>query len=152
MDWIRDHAWETWLLAAIALGCLEMLSMDLILLMLAGGALAGMLTALLGGAFVAQMLVAIGVAIALLWFVRPPVVHRLHAGPTLVSGAQALVGRQALVLEPLSRTRPGRVKIGGDVWTAQPAYDDDTTIEDGVLTEVVSIQGATAYVARVQPS
>ena len=148
MDWIRDHAWESWLIAAIALVCLEMLSMDLILVMLAGGAASGMVVALLGGPFVVAMLVAVGVSLAFMIFLRPPIVHRLHDGPTLVSGAPGLVGSRAVVLEPLTHLSPGRVKIGGDVWTAQP-FDEADTIEAGAQVDVVAIKGATAYVARL---
>lgn len=147
MDWIRDHAWESWLIAGIALVCLEMLSMDLVLVMLAAGCASGMVVALLGGPFVAAMLVAVGVSLAFLVFLRPPIVHRLHSGPTLVSGAPGLVGQRGLVLEPMSDTSPGRVRIGGDVWTARPAVDGEL-IEEGVSVDVVDIKGATAYVAR----
>ena len=45
MDWIRDHLWETWLALAIALGVAEMFSLDLILAMLAAGAVVGMVAA-----------------------------------------------------------------------------------------------------------
>jgi len=149
MDWIRDHASETWLIAAITLGVLELLSTDLILIMLAGGAFAGMVVAILGGSFIVAMLVALGVSVALMWFVRPAMVHRLHAGPTLAVGAEALIGKRAFVLETVTHTEPGRVKIGGDVWTAQP-YDEDDSIEEGAAVDVVSIKGATAYVLRAQ--
>ncbi|MFL6023318.1 MAG: NfeD family protein [Marmoricola sp.] len=149
MDWIRDHAPETWLIAALVLVVLELVSTDLILIMLAGGAFAGMVVAIAGGPFIAAMLTALGVSVALMWFVRPPVVHRLHAGPTLAVGAEALIGKRAHVLETVTHTSPGRVKIGGDVWTAQP-YDEDDRIEEGAMVDVVSIKGATAYVLRVQ--
>ena len=150
MDWIRDHASETWLIAALVLVVLELVSTDLILIMLAGGAFAGMVVAIAGGPFIAAMLVALAVAVALMWLVRPTVVHRLHAGPSLAVGAEALIGKRAFVLETVTHTSPGRVKIGGDVWTAQP-YDEDDRIEEGVTVDVVSIKGATAYVLRVQP-
>ncbi|RNL79393.1 NfeD family protein [Nocardioides marmorisolisilvae] len=149
MDWIRDHASETWLIAALALVVLELASTDLILIMLAAGAFAGMVVAIAGGSFLVAMLVALGVSVALMWFVRPSLVHRLHAGPTLAVGAEALIGKRAHVLETISHTSPGRVKIGGDVWTAQP-YDEDDQIEAGATVDVVSIKGATAYVLRVQ--
>lgn len=150
MDWIRDHASETWLIAALLLVVLELLSTDLILIMLAGGAFAGMVVAIAGGPFIVAMLVALGVSVALMWFVRPPMVHKLHAGPSLAVGAEALIGKRAFVLETVTHTAPGRVKIGGDVWTAQP-YDEDDRIEEGATVDVVSIKGATAYVLRVQP-
>jgi membrane protein implicated in regulation of membrane protease activity len=147
MDWLRDHLWETWLMIAVALGVLELLSADLILIMLAGGALVGMVVALFGLPVAVQIVVALGAAVGLLAVIRPSMVHRLHAGPTLRTGADALIGERGFVLEPLSHATPGRVKIGGDVWTAKP-YDEDDQIEAGAAVDVVSIKGATAYVLR----
>jgi membrane protein implicated in regulation of membrane protease activity len=147
MDWFRDHLWETWLMIAVALGVLELISTDLILIMLAGGALVGMVVALFGVPVAVQIVLALAVAVGLLAVIRPNMVHRLHAGPTLRTGADALIGERGFVLEPLSHSTPGRVKIGGDVWTAKP-YDEDDRIEAGAAVDVVSIKGATAYVLR----
>ncbi|MET3963896.1 membrane protein implicated in regulation of membrane protease activity [Marmoricola sp. OAE513] len=147
MDWFRDNMWATWLIIATAFGVLELLSMDLILIMLAGGALVGMVVALVTGSVAVQILAALAAALALLVFLRPGMVHRLHAGPTLAVGAEALIGKRAFVLEALTHTAPGRVKIGGDVWTAQP-FDEDDQIAEGTSVEVVTIKGATAYVVR----
>ena len=147
MDWFRDHLWETWLMIAVALGVLELLSTDLILIMLAGGALVGMVAAVVGVPVGVQVVVALATAVGLLALVRPGVVHRLHAGPTLRTGAEALIGQRGHVLEPMSHVTPGRVKIGGEVWSAKP-YDEDDQIEAGTTVDVVSIKGATAYVLR----
>ncbi|MGY2874729.1 membrane protein implicated in regulation of membrane protease activity [Marmoricola sp. URHA0025 HA25] len=147
MDWFRDHLWETWLMIAVALGVLELISTDLILIMLAGGALVGMVVALLGVPSGVQIVLALCTALGLLALLRPSMVRRLHAGPTLRTGAEALIGERAIVLEHLSHHAAGRVKIGGDVWTAKP-YDEDDQIEPGVTVDVVSIKGATAYVLR----
>ncbi len=49
MDWLSDNLWAGWLTLAVALGALELVSLDLFLIMLAGGALVGAVTALLGG-------------------------------------------------------------------------------------------------------
>jgi len=147
MDWFRDHLWETWLMIAVALGVLELISTDLILIMLAGGALVGMVVALFGVPVAMQIVLALGTAVGLLALIRPGMVHRLHAGPTLRTGAEALIGQRGYVLEPLSHVTPGRVKIGGEIWTARP-YDEDDQIEEGTTVDVVSIKGATAYVLR----
>jgi membrane protein implicated in regulation of membrane protease activity len=147
MDWFRDHLWETWLMIAVALGVLELLSTDLILIMLAGGALVGMVVALFGAPVAVQIVVALATSLGLLAVLRPNMVRRLHAGPTLRTGAEALIGQRGHVLEPLSHVAPGRVKIGGEVWTARP-YDEDDQIETGATVDVVSIKGATAYVLR----
>ena len=39
----------------------------------------------------------------------------------------------------------GRVKIGGEVWSAR-AYDEDQVLEPGARVEVAEIDGATALV------
>ena len=56
MDWIRDHLWETWLGLSIVLGVAEMFSLDLILAMLAAGAVVGMVAAIIGLPVVVQIL------------------------------------------------------------------------------------------------
>jgi membrane protein implicated in regulation of membrane protease activity len=148
MDWLNDHLWAGWLALAVALGALELVSLDLFLIMLAGGAVVGGLTALLGGPVGLQIVLALISAVALLGLIRPNVVRRLHSGPTLRTGAEALIGKRATVLRELAHNTPGRVKIGGEEWTAAP-YDEDDRIEVGELVDVVQIKGATAYVLRV---
>src|SRR5690242_5608188 len=147
MGWIGDHLWEAWLIAAILLGCLELVSLDMIFIMLAGGALVGTITALFGLPGVLQLVLALVTAVGLLAVVRPGVLRSLHSGPELRTGPQALIGSRAMVLQELSEHRPGRVKIGGEEWTALP-YVEDETIPEGEVVDVVQIKGATAYVLR----
>jgi membrane protein implicated in regulation of membrane protease activity len=147
MDWLGDQAWASWLGLAVVLGALELVSLDLFLAMLAGGALVGAATALLGGPLPLQVVLALVSAVGLLGVIRPGVVRRLHTGPDLKTGPDALIGKHATVLRELAHGTPGRVKIGGEEWTAEP-YDEDDRIEVGELVDVVQIKGATAYVLR----
>jgi len=147
MDWLSEHLWAGWLSLAVLFGVLELVSLDLFLAMLAGGAIVGAVTDLLGGSVELQIILALVSSVALLGLVRPSVVHRLHSGPTLKVGADALIGKRATVLRELTHGTPGRVKIGGDEWTAVP-YDEDDRIEAGEVVDVVQIKGATAYVLR----
>jgi membrane protein implicated in regulation of membrane protease activity len=142
MDWIR---WETWLGLSILLGVAELASMDLILLMLAAGALVGMVAAVAGAPEVLQVVLASGAALAALALVRPTVVRRLHGGPDLALGHGKLVGRQAVVTERITAMEPGRIKLAGEIWTAEP-YDETVTIEPGRMVDVLQIRGATAIV------
>jgi membrane protein implicated in regulation of membrane protease activity len=148
VQWLGDHLWAAWLVLAVALGVAEMVSLDLILLMVAVGALVGALAALASFPVVLQVLLAAGGSAAMLGLVRPNLVARLHGGPTLVSGHNKLVGQQGVVTEQLSTQQPGRVKVGGEIWSAQP-YDESLTIETGQTVEVFAIRGATAYVHPV---
>jgi len=60
------------------------------------------------------------------------------------TGVAALQGANALVLEAVD-PRDGRVKIGGEVWSAR-SYDGDSTYEPGETVQVIAIEGVTALV------
>ena len=148
MEWLGDHLWAAWMVLAVALGVAEMVSLDLILMMLAVGALVGALAALASFPFILQVLLAAGSSAAMLALVRPNLVKKLHSGPDLVTGANKLVGQQGVVTEELSIHHPGRVKLAGEIWSACP-YDESLTIAPGAKVEVFAIRGATAYVHPV---
>jgi membrane protein implicated in regulation of membrane protease activity len=148
MDWISDHLTAVFLGLAIVLGVAELASMDLILLMLAAGALAGMGASLVGAGFVISALIAAGAATACLALVRPQLVKRLHSGPDLQLGHGKLVGAQGVVTEKITGLQAGRIKLAGEFWTAAP-YDDTISIEPGETVEVLEIKGATAFVHPV---
>jgi membrane protein implicated in regulation of membrane protease activity len=147
MEWLQDNAWAGWLGLALVLGSAEMLSLEMTLLMLAIGALAGAATAGVGAPLVLQALVAVLVSAAMLAFVRPSVIKRLHAGPDLRTGTAALVGREATAVAEISPST-GLVKLAGEVWTARP-YDDSAVIGEGARVQVLEIRGATALVIEI---
>ena len=76
--------------------------------------------------------------------------ERLLAQPLAVAqfpaGAAALEGANAVVLQRVDG-RGGRVKIGGEEWSAR-SYAPDEAFEVGTQVEVAQIQGATALVYR----
>ena len=143
MDW----SWEAWLIIAIVLVLFELLSMDFVFIMLAGGAGIGTIAAALNLPGVLVWLLAILGAALGLWIVRPRIAERIHRGPELKVGPAALVGLGAIVLEDVVPNHPGRVKIRGDEWTALPS-DDTSTLVAGAQVEVMEIRGAIAYVAQ----
>lgn len=153
VDWIKDHQWESWLSLALVLGAAELISLDLVLVMLASGAAAGGLSALIGLPGVAQVLIAVATSVLMLAVVRPVAKRRLTAGPELKLGAAKHVGASGVVLEPISEDVSGRIKVAGEIWTAKP-YDPSLTIAPGEAVEVLEIRGAIALVhpvARLAP-
>ena len=148
MDWIGDHLAGVFLALAIGLGIAEMFSLDLVLLMLALGALVGMASALLGAGVAVSAILAAAASVACLAVVRPPLVKRLHTGPELSLGHGKLVGQQAVVTERITGLEAGRIKLSGEIWSAKP-YDETLAIEPGATVEVWEIRGATAYVHPV---
>ncbi|MDX6373110.1 MAG: hypothetical protein QOD98_2098 [Nocardioidaceae bacterium] len=145
MDWLGDHLAGVFLGLAIVLGIAEMFSLDLILLMLALGALVGMVAALLGAGIAVAAIAAAVASVACLTVVRPPLVKRLHTGPELSLGHGKLVGQQGMVTERITGLDAGRIKLGGEIWSAKP-YDESLIIDPGSTVEVLEIRGATAYV------
>src|SRR6476620_2530351 len=107
MDWLGDNQWAAWLALAIGLGVAEMFSLDLILIMVAVGAIAGMLTGVLGAPFLLQVLVAAGASIAMLALVRPNMIKRLHTGPDLQLGTASSSGSEASSPSGSPTTSPG---------------------------------------------
>lgn len=148
MEWLGNHLWAAWLVLAVGLGVAEMVSLDLILIMVAVGALVGALAAIASLPVALQILLAAGSSAAMLALVRPNLVAKLHTGPDLVTGTKKLVGQQGVVTEELSAHHPGRVKVAGEIWSACP-YDESLTIAPGATVEVFAIRGATAYVHPV---
>lgn len=148
MDWISENAWAAWLGLAAILGVLEMFSFDLVLAMLAFGALIGMVLAFADVHWAIQVLGAAAAAVAALAVVRPSVAKRLHGGPELTHGHDRLIGAQGRVTEEISPLHSGRIHLAGEVWSAVP-YDDTLTIPAGESVEVLEIRGATAVVYPV---
>ena len=62
------------------------------------------------------------------------------------TGTDALVGRKATVTRRVDAAG-GRVRIGGEEWSAR-SYLDDEVYAEGATVDVVRIEGATALVAE----
>ena len=146
--WLQENMWGGWLALAAMLGIAEMFSLDLVLIMLAAGALGGMAASLVTDLVVVQFLVAVVVSVGMLAIVRPGLARHLQTGPELTLGHGKLLGVQGLVTEQVTSLAPGRVRLAGEIWSAQP-YDETLTIEAGETVEVLDIRGATAYVHPV---
>ena len=138
-------AWVVWAVAAVLLAIGELLTPGLFFLgPVALAAVAAAVVAALGAGVVVQLIVFIVGAIASLAVLRP--IARAHLQmPALVrTGTAALEGGRAVVLQRVD-ANGGRVRIGGEEWSAR-SYMEDQVIEPGTRVEVVKIQGATALV------
>jgi membrane protein implicated in regulation of membrane protease activity len=139
-------SWVLWTIVAAAFTLGELHTNSFYLAPFAvGGAIAAVLAALGAGGLVAVIAFA-AAAILFLLLLRPIAVRHRESAPTLRTGAAALIGQPALVVERIAnREGVGTVKIGGEVWTAR-AFDEEQVIAAGEQVEVVEIRGATALV------
>ena len=138
-------AWLLWLIAAGLLAAGEIASLNLVLLMFAGGALGGMTVALLGGATVLQLLAFILVSGVLLVLVRPIATKQLtDRTPLQLDGVETLVGRTATVTRAVDASG-GRIRMGADEWTARSQHSGEH-FAAGATVRILQVDGATAVV------
>ena len=134
-----------WIVAAVLLAIGEVLTPGLFFLgPVAVAAAAAAIVALLAGG-VASTIVFIVAGLLSLAVLRPIARRHVRMPQLLRTGTDALVGRKAIVTRRVDATG-GRVRIGGEEWSAR-AYLDDGVYAEGATVDVVRIEGATALVA-----
>ena len=138
--------WAWWLVIAAVLAGGEILTLGFFLGPIAIAALLATLVAVAGASVPLQIGTFVAGSIASLAVVRPIARRHMHTPPSIRTGTAALVGARAVVLDRVD-VDGGRVKIGGEVWSAR-AYDDDDVIEPGTRVDVMKIDGATALVVE----
>ena len=107
-------------------------------------AVAGAVSSLVGAPLWLQLVVFAVGSFASLGFLRPIARAHLSMPHAIRTGTAALVGAPAVVVQRVD-DRGGRVRIGGEEWSAR-AYMPDQVLEPGMKVEVAEIQGATALV------
>jgi membrane protein implicated in regulation of membrane protease activity len=138
-------AWLIWAIAAVLLSVGEIFTPGMFFLgPVALAAVAAAVVALVGVGVALQLVVFIAGSVATVAFLRPIARRHLHMPAPLRTGTAALEGTKAVVLQRVD-ANGGRVRIGGEEWSAR-AYMEDQVLEPGTRVEVVKIDGATALV------
>jgi membrane protein implicated in regulation of membrane protease activity len=138
-------AWLIWAIAAVLLSVGELVTPGMFFLgPVALAAIAAAVAALLGVGVAVQLLVFIAGSVATVALLRPIARRHLHMPASIRTGTAALEGTKAVVLQRVD-VNGGRVRIGGEEWSAR-AYMEDQVLEPGTRVEVVKIEGATALV------
>ena len=138
-------AWLIWAIVAVLLAVGEIATPGLFFLgPIAFAAVAAGVVAAIGAGAAVQLIVFIAGSIASVLLIRPLARRHLHMPAALRTGTAALEGTKALVLQRVD-ANGGRVRIGGEEWSAR-AFMDDRVYEPGERVEVVKIEGATALV------
>lgn len=149
---IQSVAWIGWLVLILIFVVIEMLTLDLVFLMIAIGSLGGLVSGAFGAPWWLQLIVAAALSVVLVFFIRPPLLRALRrGGDPAKSNVAALIGMGGVVVSTVSRTT-GQVKLTiGETWTARLAQPQPQGAPDelvpGEHVVVVSIEGATAVVA-----
>jgi membrane protein implicated in regulation of membrane protease activity len=138
-------AWLLWLIASGLFAAGEVASLDLVLLMFAGGALGGTTAALLGAPVAVQLIAFIVTSGVLLFVVRPIAKkHLTDRTPLQLDGVDTLIGRTARVTRAVD-AHGGRIRLGADEWTARTQHSGEA-YAIGDTVRILDVDGATAVV------
>jgi membrane protein implicated in regulation of membrane protease activity len=138
-------AWLLWLIAGGLFAAGELASLDLVLLMFAGGALGGMAVALLGLALPLQVLAFVVVSVGLLVLIRPVAKRQLvDRTPLQLDGVDVHVGKTVLVSQRVD-VHHGRIRMGADEWSARTQHSSEA-YEVGETVRILQVDGATVVV------
>jgi len=139
-------AWQVWVVVAVALMTLEVLTPGFVIACFGIGGLFGMLAALTDFGIVGQgSSFVVGTLVAFIG-IRPFVLKFLYrSSDHIPTNVDALAGRTGLVIQAIRRANPGRVKVGGEDWMA--VTQDDLEIERGVKVEIIRVEGAKVLVS-----
>ena len=133
-----------WLALIVVFIVLEAATVNLVSVWFIGGAVAGLVCAILGAGTLLQVMVFILVSALMLALLRPVLKKYLRVKPTKTI-ADRLLGQEALVTEKIDNLQEtGAIRINGVLWTAKSL--EDAQIPTGTRVIIRRIEGAKVYV------
>ena len=136
-----------WIVAAVILIIIEAITLGLVTIWFVGGAVAAAITTLFTDNIIIQVIVFLVVSIALLILTKP-MRTKLKIGKEKTN-VEEVVGRQGFVVEKITPTAFGQVKVGGITWTAG-AKDENSVIEVEEKIIVCAVDGVKLIVEPAQ--
>ena len=129
-----------WLFVIIVAIAIEVATVDLVSIWFIPSGCVAMILALCKVQVWIQLVVFFAVFFVLMLCLKP--VFKKNLGLKIVpTNADALIGAQAVVIEPINNLHAkGQVKIRGQVWTARSS-DEGITYEVGEVVNVLAIEG-----------
>jgi membrane protein implicated in regulation of membrane protease activity len=142
-------AWLIWALLAVALTVGEILTPGMFFLgPVALAAVVAMIVSLIPGVPLwIEMVVFAAASAGSLAVLRPIARAHIKTPRAIRTGTAALEGAKAVVLQRVDDGTGGRVKLGGEEWSAR-SYVHDEVFDPGTEVEVAQIEGATALVYK----
>ena len=136
-----------WLAALVVLAVLEGVTVTLVSLWFALGALAALITSFWVDNIWIQFAVFLAVSLVTLLLIRP--LARRYVTPRQVAtNADRAVGAEGIVTQAIdNRSAQGQVTVSGAVWTARA--DPEAPIPEGTLVRVLRIEGVKLIVTPV---
>lgn len=137
IEYLTSNLWLVWTLICVLALILEVSSGTFYLMCFAIGAACSIIISLVDTPFWLQVLVFAIASAVCVFCVRPFAIKYLHPNHAdRISNADALIGREGLVIEPISPEKPGYVKVDGDEWRA--VTKDGSSIAKGSTVKIIA--------------
>lgn len=138
--------WHIWILAALILLIIEVLTSGIAAICFAIGAFCGAAAAGLGCSIKIQLLVFALVSIVCALTLRPVLIKYLSRKKGGETNAEAMVGETAIVTEPIDAYK-GRISIYGESWKA--VSETGETIQVGQKVRITRINSLVLTVKKI---
>ena len=134
-----------WIIAMVVFLVIEAVTVGIVSVWFAIGALFAMVTAMLGANLWVQITVFLVVSAIALYFTRP-LVKKFVNNKVEPTNADMLIGKECRVVETIDNlSGTGAVYVDGKTWTARS--ESDEVIPEGTLVTAKSIDGVKLIVA-----
>jgi membrane protein implicated in regulation of membrane protease activity len=147
IEFFTSNLWLMWVIISIVCLILELSSGDFFILCFAIGSAVAAIFAGCGANLTVQIITFAVVSALSLLLVRPALLRKLHKPQReRLSNAEAMIGQQGRVSEPIVAGGYGRVAIDGDDWKAKSV--DGSAIDKDVRVRVVKME---SIIITVEP-
>jgi membrane protein implicated in regulation of membrane protease activity len=142
-------AWIFWLILAAVFVLVEILTINLVSVWFAAGALAAMVASFVGASVILQAIIAVavaGIVISLVVIFKP--FDKFKKKETEPTNFDRIIGQTGIVLEQIDPILgKGTVKVMGQVWSAIP--EGEYHIKEGTEITVLSVSGVKIVVKPI---
>lgn len=138
-----------WIIAMVVFLVIEAVTVGIVSIWFAIGALFAMVTAMLGANLWVQIAVFLVVSAVALYFTRP-LVKKYVNNKVEPTNADMLIGKECRVVETIDNiSGTGAVYVDGKTWTARSV--DEEIIPEGQLVKAERIEGVKLIVSKIAP-
>ena len=143
-----EKMYIVWICAAVLFGIFEALTVQLVSVWFAVGALGALVSSFAHTDFKVQVIVFIALSILSLIATRP-LVKRFTKTKLQSTNADRCLNKTAVVIEEIDNLNAkGQVKVNGNIWSARSI--DDKIIPENTLVKVLKIEGVKVIVEEIK--
>lgn len=140
---MHDTMWLIWLGAIAAFAILEIATEGIVSVWFVGGSVAALVSQLLGGSWLVQIIVFLVVSAILLACLRP-FVKRFVTPKKTATNVDALLGRKAVMIRGTQNALDvGIVKLDGKEWSVRSMSGE--ALPEGSVVSIVKVEGVTLF-------